>query len=767
MEDKNEEEKFIKLDKKDIGLLKNINKDNRYKDLKPVKDINDIIKDLKIYEDKIGEKCSKFINKIAEEGEFKKSKLIDNCKEIKDAIKKKDKEEKKKKGKKPRKGKGTKDKAIKPLPEEKKKDDDLNKNLKKLLTDLTKSKSINDVDKALGNYASVICEYGVLDLFANNKLAPVLRDLFTTIKDNVNNFVFEGKIGFDNSGWNSSKEFYDILKTAFFCMFKFKEIRDYVKSFFTDSFRVVRDSFRRGSPPSSNTGRGDGDDDDDDDDDDDRPRRPKQIKGNNLLQIKDSSSIPNNSQIVAQNTNEGGTSVSTGMDAYRQMLINAKRKSSNTLRDATNTQTDNLVNEYYKNLAKQNKESEKPKTDQPPKTEPPKTDEPPKEETSYFRTGVGLATVASTALYALYDIYYGQQAPVNTDGENINMGGIRQEEGDIPPPRDEGLGRIDEDLEDAMSKEREEIEEAEQIEKEDRKKTAEEVDKEEQIKKVEDFMNNMGVSRNAFASVINPKLAGLSTFQLQNPILIGSAVSTGLDMLFGLPPQSQPQRSLTASLQERQDISELEKAEEDRMKMLTGSEETTEQRIQRESNERKEFDRQQEKTKQDQMKTQKELLEQKALEYTRQQEEERKKEKEMKELLERERLRNLQQSTTNILESREELDASLAGRSLLGLVGRPTNEFTLFHYTPIGQSPPSAMSGGTLRNIHNRTINRLQQDGIITQDIKRILNIEIRDFINDKNNYNDNGLLTAKARKDYMEIIKKYGLFKPKERKKK
>jgi len=99
MEDKNEEEKFIKLEKKDIGLLKSINKDSRYKELKPVKEINDIIKDLKIYEDKIGEKCAKHINKIAEEGEFKKSKLISNCKEINDAIKKKKKKKKRKKGK--------------------------------------------------------------------------------------------------------------------------------------------------------------------------------------------------------------------------------------------------------------------------------------------------------------------------------------------------------------------------------------------------------------------------------------------------------------------------------------------------------------------------------------------------------------------------------------------------------------------------------------------------------------------------------------------
>ena len=48
MENKNDEEKFIKLDQKDIQLLKKINKDDRYKVLKPVKELNDIIKDLKI-----------------------------------------------------------------------------------------------------------------------------------------------------------------------------------------------------------------------------------------------------------------------------------------------------------------------------------------------------------------------------------------------------------------------------------------------------------------------------------------------------------------------------------------------------------------------------------------------------------------------------------------------------------------------------------------------------------------------------------------------
>ena len=836
MDDKNEEEKFIKLDTKDIGLLKNINKDNRYKDLKPVKEINDIIKDLKIYEDKIGEKCSKFINKIAEEGEFKKSKLIDNCKEIKDAIKKKEKEEKKKKGKKPRKGKATKDKAIKPLPEEKKKDNDINKKLIDSITRALKSKNIEKgITDALSDWARQIC----IDKVATPALNGIKK-----ILDNPY-IIPEKLLGWSDGQWMFSPEMYSAIGDAIKCAsavltalgatLTLKKLKDW-----WNTVSPISNPPRDGNPPQSpDFGSGD---DNDDDDDDDRPRRPKQIKGNNLLQIKDSSSIPNNSQIVAQNT---------GMDAYRQMLINAKRKSSNTLRDATNTQTDNLVNQYYKNLAKQNKESEPPKTDPPKTDEPPKT-EPPQEETSYFRTGVNvLSTIGATALVGLYDSYYGQQAPVNTDGENIildnsegqlnvpdeppqmpeepniNMEGMRQEEGDIPPPRDEGLGRIDEDLEDAMSKERQEIEEAEEIEREDRKKTAEEVDKEEQIKKVEDFMNNMGVSRNAFASVINPKLAGLSTLQLQNPILIGSAISTGLDMLFGLPVQSEPQRSLTASVQEKQDLSELEKAETDRMKMLTGSEETTEQRIQREADERKEFDAQQEKVKQEQIKQQKELLEQKAREYTEQQQKAKQSEEEkdlqqklkemerkeleekgkllslvgdlptgfsllnipnipftfsgtvsgdspsapfglMSEIQSRQRQRNFQQSATaNILEAQEGIQASIAGQALLGSVGRPTNEFTLFHYTPIGQNPPSAMSAGTLRNIHNRTINRLEEQGLITEDLKRILNNEIKDFIRDSNNYNANDLLTAQARKDYMEIIKNFGLFKPQERRRK
>ena len=109
-----EEEKYIKLSANDISVLKKITPDDRYSELKKVKEIDNIIKDLKIYNDKIGEKCSKFLNKIADEKEFKKSKLISNCKEIKDAINNKIKEEKKKlKSQKPMRGKGGKTPAVK------------------------------------------------------------------------------------------------------------------------------------------------------------------------------------------------------------------------------------------------------------------------------------------------------------------------------------------------------------------------------------------------------------------------------------------------------------------------------------------------------------------------------------------------------------------------------------------------------------------------------------------------------------------------------
>ena len=917
MENKNDEEKFIKLDKKDIQLLKKINKDDKYKALKPVKELNDIIKDLKIYEEKIGEKCSKFINKIAEEGEFKKSKLIDNCKEIKDAIKKKEKEEKKKKGKKPRKGKATKDTAIKPLVEEKKKDKDVNQ---KLIDAITKALKSDNIEKgiitALYAWAKQIC----IDKVA----VPALKGI-KKILDNPYS-IPQTLLGWSNGQWIFSTQMYDAINNAVKCAaavltsYGAALLSKKLKDWWT-TVRPSANPRRDGNPPPS-PDFGGGDDDDDDKPDDDKPGDKKD---DNLF-------------------TSGQTS---GMDAYRQMLINAKKKSANSLRDLSNSQIDKSINEFYKNLAKQNKESDPPKTD-PPKTDPPKTDppetdppktDPPEEQTTYFRTGVNLlSTIGATSLFALYDSFYGQPTPPAAGGENIiidnsqgqfnvpdeppqmpeepniNMEGVRQEASDVPPtvprdealgrideapgPGDEGLGRIDEDLEDAMTRERKEIEDAEEIEREDRKKSAEDVDKEEEIKKIEDFMNNMGMSRNAFASLVNPQLSGLSLLQLQNPILISGLVNTGLDLIFGQPAQSEPQRSITASVQEKQDLAELERAENERMRLLTSPIETDEQRIQRERAERNEFDRQQEKIKQEQIKTQQELLEKKAMEYTeqkekakktqeeidlereleqinkeeeevqkeidriireeaqkeidrmaREEEEETQKEidrmiresekgekevrEEMQDLLqgfrqamredpffpppreaaedallslsrasdlttrreseysnealqvfknidtrqnimrkkadllraERDALRESQltagartrQIANERAQKRLEQGEDEAAASLMG-AGRPTADFTRFHYAPIGASPPTTLRRRGLLRLHEATMNRLQEQGLLDADTRQQIDQLIQRLAEDEQNYTQTNHLTANARMKYMEIIKRFGL---------
>ena len=904
MENKNDEEKFIKLDQKDIQLLKKINKDDKYKALKPVKELNDIIKDLKIYEEKIGEKCSKFINKIAEEGEFKKSKLIDNCKEIKDAIKKKEKEEKKKKGKKPRKGKATKDTAIKPLVEEKKKDKDVNQKLIDAITNALKSDNIEKgIITALYAWAKQIC----IDKVA----VPALKGI-KKILDNPYS-IPQTLLGWSNGQWIFSTQMYDAINNAVKCAaavltsYGAALLSKKLKDWWT-TVRPSANPRRDGNPPPS-PDFGGGDDDDDDKPDDDKPGDKK-------------------------DDNFFTSGQSSGMDAYRQMLINAKKKSANTLRDASNSQIDKSINEFYKNLAKQNKESDAktdpPKTD-PPKTDPPKTDPPetdPEEQTTYFRTGVNLlSTIGATSLFALYDSFYGQPTPPPAGGENIiidnsegqfnvpdvppqmpeepniNMEGVRQEPGDIPPtvprdeglgeideapgPADEGLGRIDGDLEDAMSIERKEIEAAEEIEREDRKKSAEDLDKEEEIKKVEDFMNNMGVSRNAFASLVNPQLSGLSLLQLQNPLLVSGLVNSGLDLIYGQPAQSEPQRSITASVQEKQDLAELERAENERMRLLTSPIETDEQRIQRERAERDEFDRQQEKIKQEQIKTQQEFLEKQAMEYTEQQEKGKKtqeeidlereleeidrKEEEVKKELDRltreieeeeetqkEIDRMIRESEEGEKEMQEEMQDLAEGfaqamredpffsppreaaeDALLSLsrasdlttrreseysdealqvfknidtrqnimrkkadllraerdalresqltagartrqrateraqerleqgedeaaaslgAGRPTADFTRFHYAPIGASPPTTLRRGGFLRLHEATMDRLQEQGILDADTREQINGLVQSLADNTQNYTATNHLTAEARRLYMRIIKRFGL---------
>ena len=810
MEDKNEEEKFIKLEKKDIGLLKSINKDSRYKELKPVKEINDIIKDLKIYEDKIGEKCAKHINKIAEEGEFKKSKLISNCKEINDAIKKKEKEEKKKKGKKPRAGKAVKLPKESPITQKKKKDK--TDPLIKLMSDLVKSKSTSDLENAIKDYANYYCQKGISNIIKEGKLKKVLGDLFTTLKDNASNIIFEGKIGWDSSGWNASSEFSDIVITGLSCLAQIKTVWDFTKSLFKKAFTIVSKPFRRGSPPSSGSGGGN---DDDDDDNDDKPDSKKDDKKDDKKDTTQTTSTPQ----------------STGADAFRQMMINTKKKNANTLRQAT---MKDIESQILKASTPSKESSTAPAKESPPKESPPK-EEPPKEEPSYFRTGINTFgyLASGKVLSDLYESYYPEQVDIGDAGD-ASMGDV----GDASMG-DEGLGRVDEDIEDAMDKERQEIQEAEDIEREDRKKSAEEYDRDKQIQDINEFIDNMGVSRNAMASIINPKLAGLSTFQLQNPLLIASAVQSALDLLYNEPAPKTSQQSLMFKTQEQQEIVELEKAEQDRMNELVPPIETDAERIQRESRERAEFDAEQDKIREQEAKQlleqqEKELQEQ--INKTKKSQEETELEQQLKEMEEREKALqeayqqfslevpispetqstiNLltqtqvidspsqfasffspsvspqvnpfsmeftaslpspsdasqfqQQSPTGILESIETSrrlaqssipppTSSNLNEATLALLGRPRSEFNIFHYDPIGQTPPSSITVAGLRRLHNETMNRLEQEGLMTRDLRLMIENDLNALASRRDIANATGHITAQARRDYIEIIRKYGV---------
>jgi hypothetical protein len=372
-------------------------------------------------------------------------------------------------------------------------------------------------------------------------------------------------------------------------------------------------------------------------------------------------------------------------------------------------------------------------------------------------------------------------------------------------------------------------------------------------------------------------------FQLQNPLLVSGLVNSGLDLIYGQPAQPQPQRTITASVQEKQDLAELERAENERMRLLTSPIETDEQRIKRESDERKEFDRQQEKIKQEQIKTQQEMLEKQAMEYTEQQEkgkktqeeidlqreleeidrkeeeaqkeidelnrkeeeEREKREKKMQEEFEQALLgayeedpsistaqqlnvfdfvatppaeatedallslsrasdlttqrgseysdealqvfksvdtrQNIMRKKADLL--RAERDALRESQLTAGartrqrateraeerlmqggdeaaasLTGRPTADFTRFHYAPIGASPPTTLRRGGFLRLHEATMNRLEEQGLLDADTREQVDGLVISLADNTQNYTATNHLTAEARRLYMRIIKRFGL---------
>jgi len=254
------EDKFIPLKDEDVNVLLKLKKDSTFSELKKIAEIKKILDTIKeIYKTKISLKSLRYLNIISKVRKFKIN-AFKSLAEVKKLLDKATKEKLKPKRGRVVKGKASRDIIDKAIPSPNKKEDPLGK----LLKDIIKSKDTSDLEKAIKDYANIFCQSGIQNLIKTNSVGKVFTDLFTVIKRNVNNLVFQGKIGFDNSGWNASKEFMNILTTAMTCLTQIKPVFDFFKNLFRRAFRVVTAPFRRGDrPPNPTGGRGDGPDDDD------------------------------------------------------------------------------------------------------------------------------------------------------------------------------------------------------------------------------------------------------------------------------------------------------------------------------------------------------------------------------------------------------------------------------------------------------------------------------------------------------------------------
>jgi hypothetical protein len=77
--------KSIQISSKGTQVLRKIKKDDTWDTLKPISEINDIIKPLDVYGETIGKDCASYLNRIGEEKSFKESSLLENCKGLKKA----------------------------------------------------------------------------------------------------------------------------------------------------------------------------------------------------------------------------------------------------------------------------------------------------------------------------------------------------------------------------------------------------------------------------------------------------------------------------------------------------------------------------------------------------------------------------------------------------------------------------------------------------------------------------------------------------------
>ena len=81
MEDKIKDNSVIKLDNKDRKILKSIDKNSKWNDIKKIEDINNEIEKLDIYDDFIGLGCSRYLIEASNTGKLDIEEMFRNCRE--------------------------------------------------------------------------------------------------------------------------------------------------------------------------------------------------------------------------------------------------------------------------------------------------------------------------------------------------------------------------------------------------------------------------------------------------------------------------------------------------------------------------------------------------------------------------------------------------------------------------------------------------------------------------------------------------------------
>ena len=208
---------MVKLSPKDRKILSQIDKNTKWKEVKEVQPVNDAIKDLDIYEERIQLMCSEYLKDSAKSGDYDDKEMFDKCREAEKVKRRVDK--KAGKAQKQGKGRGVSDTKLTEKNKEKETDEkEITKLVKQLgdglggLVKEFKGEGISDYATfamtALTKFGDVFCAIGL------TKSLPIL--LQTGYK-NINNFSIKD-IGFgEDTGLISTKTYDALLEFGKYC----------------------------------------------------------------------------------------------------------------------------------------------------------------------------------------------------------------------------------------------------------------------------------------------------------------------------------------------------------------------------------------------------------------------------------------------------------------------------------------------------------------------------------------------------------------------